>query len=298
MKNIKNKNILNKNYNNNNDINNLNLENLKLQLFKEYNKKKPIKENLYELSNKNKKYKNYKNKEININTNIKLNNKNYMKTKNNIPFNVSSTSNINNNFYKDCSAPYYNQKKNENYEKRECFTKYENSENQEINDLENEVIDFKNVLIYRHIDNDSFHLNKNHYNEYENNEFNDNLENSLEDTFFDIHTQNEIEKNHVNLNSNIDKNNNTTYKNFKNDENNEKQLLLDHIKRLEYQNNIFLNNLLNMYYVCVDYMKMQDEKIKKKDEIILFQNKIINNLRKREKLDDTNIYNNLDCNYK
>ncbi|CAA9989005.1 conserved Plasmodium protein, unknown function [Plasmodium knowlesi strain H] len=84
--------------------------------------------------------------------------------------------------------------------------------------------------------------------------------------------------------------NNTGNMNFEKlnkEENAEKELLLEHIKRLEYQNNIFLNNLLNVYYVCMDYIKMQDEKIKKNEEIILFQNKIINDLKANEHFEDT-----------
>ncbi|GAB67241.1 hypothetical protein PCYB_112620 [Plasmodium cynomolgi strain B] len=73
------------------------------------------------------------------------------------------------------------------------------------------------------------------------------------------------------------------------EEKDEKELLLEHIKRLEYQNNIFLNNLLNVYYVCMDYIKMQDEKIKKNEEIILFQNKIIKDLKASEHLEDTTV---------
>ncbi|EUD68631.1 hypothetical protein C922_01030 [Plasmodium inui San Antonio 1] len=84
--------------------------------------------------------------------------------------------------------------------------------------------------------------------------------------------------------------NNTAQTNFENlnkEENAEKELLLEHIKRLEYQNNIFLNNLLNVYYVCMDYIKMQDEKIKKNEEIILFQNKIIKDLKASQHFEDT-----------
>ncbi|GAW81713.1 hypothetical protein, conserved [Plasmodium gonderi] len=79
----------------------------------------------------------------------------------------------------------------------------------------------------------------------------------------------------------------TNCENLNKRENLDTKFLLEHIKRLEYQNNIFLNNLLNMYYVCMDYIKMQDEKIKKNEEIILYQKKIIQNLKENQHLDDT-----------
>ncbi|SCM22702.1 conserved Plasmodium protein, unknown function [Plasmodium chabaudi adami] len=137
--------------------------------------------------------------------------------------------------------------------------------------------------------------------------------NEINDLYFDIHSK--VSSNckqtvSTNDNSNItdeekndavisrDKNNiyNVTLDMFENDE--EKNLLLNHIKRLEYQNSVFLKNMLNMYYTCIDYIKMQDEKIKQKDQIIHFKNQIIMKLKKNKiNYDDTtDISNNFNDN--
>ncbi|SBS85104.1 conserved Plasmodium protein, unknown function [Plasmodium ovale] len=136
----------------------------------------------------------------------------------------------------------------------------------------------------------------------------DNPEISLKDIYFDIHSKfgRDLEQISFNTNECTDQKSNNTemktiinYENFHEEENKDKQLLMDHIKRLEYQNNIFLNNMLNMYYVCMDYIKMQDEKIKKKEEIILCQNKIITKLKNNNNFyDTTGTSNNLDHNNK
>ncbi|CAD2095668.1 conserved Plasmodium protein, unknown function [Plasmodium vinckei brucechwatti] len=135
----------------------------------------------------------------------------------------------------------------------------------------------------------------------------------INDLYFDIHSKtnsNCKQTFSINDNSNIneeekndavisrDKNNiyNITLDMFEKDE--DKILLLNHIKRLEHQNSVFLKNMLNMYYTCIDYIKMQDEKIKKKDQIIHFKNQIIMKLKKNKiNYDDTtDISNNFNDN--
>ncbi|KEG02571.1 conserved Plasmodium protein, unknown function [Plasmodium vinckei vinckei] len=135
----------------------------------------------------------------------------------------------------------------------------------------------------------------------------------INDIYFDIHLKrnsNCKETFSTNYNSNIvekekndavisrDKNNisSVTLDMFENDD--DKILLLNHIKRLEYQNSVFLKNMLNMYYTCIDYIKMQDEKIKKKDQIIHFKNQMIMKLKKNKiNYDDTtDISNNFNDN--
>lgn len=105
----------------------------------------------------------------------------------------------------------------------------------------------------------------------------------LSDIYFDIHTRtNSKQKTKENETEYIGKKIPENCQRKKEEETLDKKILLDHIKRLEYQNNIFLNNLLNMYYASVDYIKMQDDKIKERDRIIHYQNEIINQLKNKK----------------
>ncbi|CXI66511.1 conserved Plasmodium protein, unknown function [Plasmodium berghei] len=196
-------------------------------------------------------------------------------------------------------------KKNEPFEKREVFKK--SSEKTNI---------YKNPYHYK--------TNQQSYNNWKKNNGNrngngkdanlqGNKYDEINDLYFDIHSKtssNYKQKLSPNLNLHttnegdndtvISTNENNIYrvtlKVFENDE--EKVLLLNHIKRLEYQNSIFLKNMLNMYYTCVDYIKMQDEKIKKKDQIINFKNQVIMKLKKKKMNYDgtTDISNNFNDN--
>ncbi|ANQ08994.1 Uncharacterized protein PCOAH_00033610 [Plasmodium coatneyi] len=212
-------------------------------------------------------------------------------------------------------------------EKRECLLNGESTKFHEKTDIENDASDFSNLITFDDQPTVSENIpiqNDTPYGTHRDAPRKDDLENSLKNVHFDIHldvhagiggihsgtvpkgcaahngtrysSRDDNRKTNHGPNGNVEdgKNarhdNNTAKTNFaelNKEENDEKELLLEHIKRLEYQNNIFLNNLLNVYYVCMDYIKMQDEKIKKNEEIILFQNKIINDLKENEHLEDT-----------
>ncbi|KJP85724.1 hypothetical protein AK88_04646 [Plasmodium fragile] len=213
------------------------------------------------------------------------------------------------------------------FEKRECLLNRESAAFHEKKDIENDANNFSNFITFddeptvsenSSIQNDTPHRTRRDA------PTNDDLDISLKNVHFDIHldvnggnggihteaetetapqgraarngSRDESRKTKHGPSGNGRDGNNPLRENntgmmdvekLNKEENAEKELLLEHIRRLEYQNNIFLNNLLNVYYVCMDYIKMQDEKIKKNEEIILFQNKIIKDLKESDHLEDT-----------
>ncbi|EDL46599.1 hypothetical protein, conserved [Plasmodium vivax] len=205
-------------------------------------------------------------------------------------------------------------------EKRECLLNWESTKFHEKTDIENDASDFSNLIPFddQPTVSENIPVRSNPPHGTHRDAFTrDGLEDLLKNVHFDIHLDAHAEtvpggraaRNGIRGGSgdggrkaehgptknggdgkNPPRGNYTAKTNFakwNKEEKAEKELLLEHIKRLEYQNNIFLNNLLNVYYVCMDYIKMQDEKIKKKEEIILLQNKIIKDLKASEHLEDT-----------
>lgn len=273
-------------------------------------------------NNNNNMYNNYNN---NIYKNLNNRNINYKgyKFKQNYHTNAYVNISKNRNYYYPSESKKltneYNKYDFDNLEKREC--KIINDESYKIE----ETTDMENDMLYIHNDSLPSHqptINNNtqklyHINNYNNNiyfyepcEKDNYLDSSIKDIYFDIYSNDTSEniKNETNDIINVDQkgnkyeenninisNNTHEYKTFVNDD---KQLLLDHIKRLEYQNNIFLNNMLNMYYVCIDYIKLQDDKIKEHEQVINSQKEFISNLKKQlSSNDNTNVAYNININH-
>ncbi|CAC9699148.1 conserved Plasmodium protein, unknown function [Plasmodium sp. DRC-Itaito] len=287
------------NYNNNNNNNNNNMyNNYNNNIYNNYNNNMYNKHN-----NRNIKYKGYKFKQ------------NY-----HIYSNINISRNINYNYPSENKkvTNEYNKYDFDNLEKRECnIINDESYKIEDTTDMENDILYIHNNSLPSHqstINNNTQELY--HINNYNNNIYfyepceKDNfLDSSIKDIYFDIYSNDTSEniKNKTNdiisfnekgnkYEENINISNNThEYKTFVNDD---KQLLLEHIKRLEYQNNIFLNNMLNMYYVCIDYIKLQDDKIKKHEQVINSQKEFISNLKKKlSSNDDTNVAYNININH-
>ncbi|SOV81466.1 conserved Plasmodium protein, unknown function [Plasmodium sp. gorilla clade G3] len=277
--------------------------------------------NMYNNYNNNNIYNNYNNNTYNNHINRNINKKGYKFKQN---YHTYSDINIlrNKNYY----YPFENEKVTNEYYKYD----FVNSEKREYNiindesykiedktDMDNDILYIHNNSLHNHqptINNNTQELyhNNNYYNNiyfYEPCEKDNYLDSSIKDIYFDIYSNdtNENIKNKTNdiidvnekcnkYEENINISNDAhEYKTFVNDD---KQLLLDHIKRLEYQNNIFLNNMLNMYYVCIDYIKLQDDKIKKHEQVINSQKEFISNLKKKlSSNDNTNIAYNLNINH-